>query len=94
MTAEMPPHGGCAHHRPSECCLQVLIVDSIMANFRADFTGRGELAERQQKLNVMLRRLKQVCSQVIVQQPVALRPVQANITIDTSADISIMLLGL
>lgn len=65
MTADKPPHGVSAHHHPSRCCLQVLIVDSIMANFRADFTGRGELAERQQKLNVMLRRLKQVCTHFV-----------------------------
>lgn len=28
----------------------LLIVDSATALFRTDFTGRGELAERQQKL--------------------------------------------
>lgn len=27
------------------------IVDSIMALFRTDFSGRGELSERQQKVN-------------------------------------------
>lgn len=36
---------------------RLLIVDSIMALFRVDFSGRGELNERQQKLNQMLSRL-------------------------------------
>ena len=88
MNAEVHVRGGCAHHHPSECCLQVLIVDSIMANFRADFTGRGELAERQQKLNVMLRRLKQVCTHSVHAVASTLHPVQANITV------SMTLLGL
>ncbi|KAK5147684.1 Meiotic recombination protein dmc1, partial [Oleoguttula sp. CCFEE 6159] len=29
---------------------RLLVVDSVMACFRVDYTGRGELAERQQKL--------------------------------------------
>ena len=33
------------------------IIDSIIALFRVDYSGRGELAERQQKLNQMLGRL-------------------------------------
>ncbi|KAL4200143.1 hypothetical protein AMTRI_Chr03g54930 [Amborella trichopoda] len=36
---------------------RLLIVDSVIALFRVDFTGRGELAERQQKLAQMLSRL-------------------------------------
>lgn len=36
------------------------IVDSIMALFRVDFSGRGELAERQQKLAQMLSRLQKI----------------------------------
>ncbi|KAL6927011.1 Meiotic recombination protein dmc1 [Hanseniaspora valbyensis] len=35
----------------------LIIVDSIMANFRVDYTGRGELNERQQKLNQYLSKL-------------------------------------
>lgn len=35
----------------------ILIVDSITALFRVDFSGRGELAERQQKLGKMLSNL-------------------------------------
>jgi len=30
------------------------IVDSIMALFRVDFSGRGELSERQQKVRICL----------------------------------------
>lgn len=40
-------------HRPSS----TKIVDSIMALFRTDYSGRGELSERQQKLNSMLSKL-------------------------------------
>uniref|UniRef100_A0A8C6P8Y9 Meiotic recombination protein DMC1/LIM15 homolog n=1 Tax=Nothobranchius furzeri TaxID=105023 RepID=A0A8C6P8Y9_NOTFU len=36
------------------------IIDSIMALFRVDFSGRGELAERQQKLAQMLSRLQKI----------------------------------
>ncbi|XP_069053131.1 meiotic recombination protein DMC1/LIM15 homolog isoform X2 [Lepisosteus oculatus] len=39
---------------------KLLIVDSIMALFRVDFSGRGELAERQQKLAQMLSRLQKI----------------------------------
>ena len=36
------------------------VVDSIMALFRVDFSGRGELADRQQKLAQMLSRLQKI----------------------------------
>ena len=36
------------------------IIDSIMALFRVDFCGRGELADRQQKLAQMLSRLQKL----------------------------------
>lgn len=38
----------------------VQIMDSLTGNFRTDFTGRGELADRQQKLGQMLSRLRKV----------------------------------
>jgi len=41
----------------------VLIIDSIMALFRVDFTGRGELADRQQKLAQFLNRLNKLSEQ-------------------------------
>ena len=36
------------------------IVDSIMALFRVDYSGRGELADRQQHLAQMLSRLQKI----------------------------------
>ncbi len=36
------------HEEPG--IFKLLIVDSIMALFRVDFSGRGELADRQQRL--------------------------------------------
>lgn len=36
---------------------RLLIIDSIMACFRVDYCGRGELADRQQKLNQMMSKL-------------------------------------
>jgi len=39
---------------------KLLIVDSIMALFRVDFSGRGELADRQQHLAQMMSRLQKI----------------------------------
>lgn len=39
---------------------RLVVVDSIMANFRVDYSGRGELNERQQKLNQHLFRLNRL----------------------------------
>lgn len=41
----------------------LLIVDSIMAPFRVDYTGRGELSERQQVLGKTLSRLLKIAEQ-------------------------------
>jgi DNA repair protein RadA len=38
----------------------LIIVDSLTSHFRADFVGRGELAERQQKLNKHLHALQRL----------------------------------
>ncbi|KAM9639552.1 meiotic recombination protein DMC1/LIM15 homolog isoform 3-T4 [Morphnus guianensis] len=43
---------------------KLLIIDSIMALFRVDFSGRGELAERQQKLAQMLSRLQKISEEM------------------------------
>jgi DNA repair protein RadA len=37
--------------------IKLLVVDSLTAHFRAEFTGRGELADRQHKLNKYLHSL-------------------------------------
>ncbi|XP_018016362.1 meiotic recombination protein DMC1/LIM15 homolog [Hyalella azteca] len=39
---------------------KLLIVDSVMALFRVDYSGRGELADRQQKLAQYLSRLQKI----------------------------------
>ncbi|KAF8665309.1 hypothetical protein AX16_000329 [Volvariella volvacea WC 439] len=39
---------------------RLLVVDSIMALFRVDYSGRGELSERQQKLAQMLSKLSKL----------------------------------
>lgn len=39
---------------------KVLIMDSIMALFRVDYSGRGELSERQRHLGQLLSRLQKV----------------------------------
>ncbi|MFH0928927.1 MAG: DNA repair and recombination protein RadA [Candidatus Aenigmatarchaeota archaeon] len=40
--------------------VKLVIVDSVTSNFRADFSGRGELAPRQQKLNRHLHTLQRL----------------------------------
>uniref|UniRef100_A0A8C4QEL5 Meiotic recombination protein n=1 Tax=Eptatretus burgeri TaxID=7764 RepID=A0A8C4QEL5_EPTBU len=52
----------CAAAKFHEECgvYKILIIDSIMALFRVDYSGRGELAERQQKLAQMLSRLQKI----------------------------------
>lgn len=36
----------------------LLVVDSIMGGFRVDYSGRGELADRQQKLAKVMNKLQ------------------------------------
>ncbi len=47
-------------HEESEWPVRLLNVDSLTAHFRAEYVGRGELAERQQKLNKHLHDLDRV----------------------------------
>ena len=54
---------GHTHSLPAQtlqrlACVAQVIVDSIMCHFRVDFTGRGELADRQMKLNILMSRLR------------------------------------
>ena len=37
--------------------IKLMIIDSLTAHFRAEFTGRGQLADRQQKLNRYIHQL-------------------------------------
>lgn len=41
----------------------LIIVDSIMSLFRTDYTGRGQLADRQQFLNQTLAKLIKLADQ-------------------------------
>lgn len=41
----------------------LLVIDSIMAPFRVDYSGRGELAERQQVLAKVLNRIQKISEQ-------------------------------
>src|SRR3989344_2255766 len=43
--------------------VKLIIVDSLMGHFRSDFSGRGELAARQQKLNKHLHVLLKLATQ-------------------------------
>ncbi len=40
--------------------IRLIIIDSVTSHFRAEYTGRGELAERQQKLNRHLHALQRL----------------------------------
>jgi meiotic recombination protein DMC1 len=42
---------------------RLLVVDSIISLFRTDFSGRGDLGERQQKLNQMLAKLMRIAEE-------------------------------
>ncbi|EDR23978.1 meiotic recombination protein dmc1, putative [Entamoeba dispar SAW760] len=43
--------------RMAEDHFRILIIDSVTSLFRVDFSGRGELSERQQKLGKMMNKL-------------------------------------
>ncbi|MFA5020317.1 MAG: DNA repair and recombination protein RadA [Candidatus Pacearchaeota archaeon] len=43
--------------------IKLLIVDSLTAHFRAEYTGRGQLADRQQRLNRYLHDLMKLAEQ-------------------------------
>jgi len=49
-----------AESQDDEFPVRLLCVDSLTAHFRAEYVGRGELAERQQKLNKHLHDLDKV----------------------------------
>lgn len=43
--------------------IRLLVIDSLTAHFRAEFSGRGQLADRQQRLNRYLHQLMRVAEQ-------------------------------
>ncbi|WP_435348234.1 DNA repair and recombination protein RadA [Haloarchaeobius sp. HRN-SO-5] len=60
-------------HEDGEWPVRLLCVDSLTAHFRAEYVGRGELADRQQKLNKHLHDLDKVgnlfnCAVVVTNQ--------------------------
>ena len=58
--------------------VKLVIVDSLMAQFRAEYVGRGTLSERQQKINKHLRTLQKLAEMynvtVLVTNQVMSRP--------------------
>lgn len=50
----------CSQRFAEDKDFRLIIVDSIMALFRVDFSGRGELSERQQKLAQFLSKLSKL----------------------------------
>lgn len=58
--------------------IRFIAVDSLMALFRSEYSGRGTLAERQQKLNIHLRILQRIAevynSAVFITNQVMARP--------------------
>lgn len=63
----------CPHHapprparplpRPAPLADRLLVVDSIIGLYRTEFAGRGELAERQQKLGAHIRDLVKLAAE-------------------------------
>ena len=43
--------------------IKLIVVDSLTSHFRADFVGRGQLADRQQKLNKHMHTLMRIANQ-------------------------------
>ena len=58
--------------------IKLIIVDSLMGHFRSDFSGRGQLADRQQKLNKHMHALMKLATKyniaVYVTNQVMARP--------------------
>lgn len=43
--------------------IKLVVIDSLTAHFRAEFSGRGQLADRQQKLNKYIHSLMRIAEQ-------------------------------
>ncbi len=67
-----------AHEICKQFPVRVIVVDSLTAHFRAEFVGRGTLAERQQKLNRHMHDLQKLAglnnAAVIVTNQVSAKP--------------------
>ncbi|RBI62383.1 DNA repair and recombination protein RadA [halophilic archaeon] len=51
-----------SEHADTEWPIALVCVDSLIAHFRAEYLGRGQLAERQQKLNKHLHDLMRIAT--------------------------------
>ncbi len=49
-----------SEHEETDWPIRIVCVDSLTAHFRAEYVGRGELADRQQKLNKHLHDLMRI----------------------------------
>lgn len=45
---------------------RLLVIDSVINCFRVDFSGRGELADRQQKLGQYVNRLQKMAEGTVL----------------------------
>jgi DNA repair protein RadA len=67
-----------SEHEDDDYPVRIVHVDSLTAHFRAEYVGRGELADRQQKLNQHLHDISQVGelynAAVVVTNQVAANP--------------------
>jgi len=67
-----------SEHQDDDYPVRLVSVDSLTAHFRAEYVGRGELADRQQKLNQHLHDISQVGelynAAVVVTNQVAANP--------------------
>ncbi len=67
-----------AENEESEWPVRLVCVDSLTAHFRAEYVGRGQLAERQQKLNKHLHDLSRIAdlynTAILVTNQVASNP--------------------
>ena len=76
---------------PDQGPFRCLIIDSIIALFRAEFSGRGELSERQQKLGAHLAQLVKMAEEfnvavVVVNQCMADPGALAMVSLEPCAD--------
>lgn len=71
---------------------RLLIIDSIMNCFRVDYCGRGELAERQQKLNQFLMRLAHMAEGIVLHICNPYMRYVARLTISERAEFNVCVL--
>jgi DNA repair protein RadA len=67
-----------AEHEETDWPVRLVCIDSLTAHFRAEYVGRGQLAERQQKLNKHLHDLSRIAdlynTAIVVTNQVASNP--------------------